>query len=341
MQLEVRLRLTRAVQLGPYAGVVGRQRVVEQSRPKAAHIGGELARLGRIDGIVLAVHIGQVRPEHRLPAQVFAIVGAQRARDRRRIDQPVERRPSRQAEIDALAIVRLRDPACRIAVDAPGGVLGLKPRSRDQKARGQNGAARSARRDAEAAAGQRLGPLERRPDHDRPSRVLDLALQRQHIAVAVEHTALGGQQRRLDPQLGLHRQGLSRREPLHAFHVVGDRLIKDGVQPLDLVRLGRDDQLAALPVLDLVAFQKGIEGAPPLDAEPRLQRASRIIEAAVNDLGVARRHPLTDRAFLFQDQHRQSPRRERTTAGQADRAGAHHRRVEVEAQAIRLCGAEP
>jgi len=52
----------------------------------------------------------------------------------------------------------------------------------------------------------------------------------------------------------------------------------------DLGFLGRHDQLAALPVIDLATLQEVIEGAPPFEAELRLQRAGRIIEPAVDDL---------------------------------------------------------
>ena len=175
-QLEVWLRLARPVQLGPDAGVVGRQPLGLDARPEAADVTSEFVTLGRIDRIVLGLDIDQVGTEHPLPAQVAAIVGAQRPGDGRRIDQPLERRRSRQAEIDALAQVARGDVGRRIAVDAGGDGLGLKTGRGDQQARGQNRPTLSARRDAKAAVRQWFGPLERRGDHDRAARVLDLAL---------------------------------------------------------------------------------------------------------------------------------------------------------------------
>ena len=51
----------------------------------------------------------------------------------------------------------------------------------------------------------------------------------------------------------------------------------------------------------------------------------------MDDLGIAGGDALADVGFLLQHQHRQAPLRQSPTAGETDRAGAHHRRVEVEA----------
>ena len=119
MHLEIRLGLARPVQLGADTGVVGDQRILRQPGPEAAHIAFELCGLGGIDRIVLGRDIAQVRPENGLSAEVLAVVGAQRAGDRWRIDQPLERRPAGQAEIDALAEMAGRNAIGGIALD-PG-----------------------------------------------------------------------------------------------------------------------------------------------------------------------------------------------------------------------------
>jgi hypothetical protein len=62
---------------------------------------------------------------------------------------------------------------------------------------------------------------------------------------------------------------------------------RDGLDPLDLGLVGGHDQLAAFAVVDLVAVEEGVERPPTLDAESRLHRAGRIVEAGVDDLGVA------------------------------------------------------
>ena len=73
--------------------------------------------------------------------------------DRRRIDQPLERRPAGQAEIDALAEMAGRNAIGGIALDPGGDGLRTKARRRDQQAGGQGGPALPARGDGEAAAG--------------------------------------------------------------------------------------------------------------------------------------------------------------------------------------------
>src|SRR5690606_11101106 len=70
---------------------------------------------------------------------------------------------------------------------------------------------------------------------------------------------------------------------------------------------------------------------PPLHAEAGLQRPRRIIEAAVDDLAVARGDPLPDRRLLLQHQHRQAAVGQSPAAGEADGAGSDDHGVEVEA----------
>ena len=69
----------------------------------------------------------------------------------------------------------------------------------------------------------------------------------------------------------LQRAGLGTGQMFEPLDAVGRRLLEDGLDPLDLSVVGRDDQLAAFAIVDLVAVEKGIERPPPLDTEPRLQ----------------------------------------------------------------------
>src|SRR5581483_9584061 len=89
---EIRLRLAGAVQLGADAGVVGAQRAVRQTRPEVADVFVEARGPGGIDAVVLGLDEREVGPEHGLAAEVLAVVGAERAGDRRRVDQVLERR---------------------------------------------------------------------------------------------------------------------------------------------------------------------------------------------------------------------------------------------------------
>ncbi|MCY1250784.1 hypothetical protein D9M72_644580 [compost metagenome] len=58
---------------------------------------------------------------------------------------------------------------------------------------------------------------------------------------------------------------------LQPLDAIRRRLLEDGLDARDLSLLGRHDQLAAFPMVDLVAAQEVIERPPSLDAELRLQ----------------------------------------------------------------------
>jgi hypothetical protein len=107
-------------------------------------------------------------------------------------------------------------------------------------------------------------------------------------------------------------------------------LVEDRVEAGDLVLAGRHHQLAAFAVGDLPWVEEGVERAPPLDAEPGLQRPGRIVEPAVDDLGVARGNALADVASFSSTSDDQPALRQRPAAGQAHGACAHHGRVEIE-----------
>ena len=88
--------------------------------------------------------------------------------------------------------------------------------------------------------------------------------------------------------------------------------------------VGGDDDLAEPRVRDAVVAAIGVEPPAALDAGRRLQTVLRIIDAAVDDLAVARRGLEPDRPGAVEDEHlaageRQSPRR-----GKPDHPGADH-----------------
>ena len=112
--------------------------------------------------------------------------------------------------------------------------------------------------------------------------------------------------------------------------LVGHGLVEDGLDARNLALFRRHDQLAAFAVIDLVTVQKGVEGAASLDAEPGLQRTGRIIEAAMDDLGIPGRHALADMRLGLQHQHRQAAPRQGAPAGQAHGPGPDHDGVEIE-----------
>ena len=84
--------------------------------------------------------------------------------------------------------------------------------------------------------------------------------------MAVEHPALGGDQRALAGKGRLQGERLGLGQVRHALHIIGLGLVHYGVQARQLSVIGRHHQLAAAVVIDLVAIQEGVEAPPTQDA---------------------------------------------------------------------------
>ncbi len=95
-------------------------------------------------------------------------------------------------------------------------------------------------------------------------------------------------------ELGLQRARLTGREPGHTFDVVDLGLAGDGVEASEIGVFRRHHQLAAAVEGHVMSGEKEIEQAASLHAQPRPQRTGGIVEPAVDDLGIARRHALAD-----------------------------------------------
>lgn len=128
----VRVGLSGAVELGPDTGIIRDKRAIGQVRPKPPDRLIEKRRSVGVHGIFFFVDEGEVGAEARLSAQVFAIVGSQRSRDRRGIDEMLERRLAAEREIDPFAKIELRNILLRIGGDGGGTFLGAQPRGDNQ-----------------------------------------------------------------------------------------------------------------------------------------------------------------------------------------------------------------
>ena len=113
-----------------------------------------------------------------------------------------------------------------------------------------------------------------------------------------------GQVQRRDPgRVRLDRPHAVGVQAPHAGHAVGVRA------PLELIERGqlagreRDDQLADPPHLDRVRLAVGGQPRRACDAQPRLQRARRVVDPAVDDAGVVGALVRGGRRLAFDDEH--------------------------------------
>ena len=104
----------------------------------------------------------------------------------------------------------------------------------------------------------------------------------------------GGPERLDRRNVRLEGSGGLRVEPLERRRRSARRL-EDFGEGGPLLLAGRDDELAGLPVGNVVARAEIVEGVPPFAAEPGLQRSRRVVDPGVHDLAVAAGgfHPVT------------------------------------------------
>ncbi len=95
-------------------------------------------------------------------------------------------------------------------------------------------------------------------------------------------------------QSWLQGPGLGAGQGLEALDPVGGGVPVNGFDLFDLRLVGGDQELTATAVGDVMAFDKGVEGAPPLDAELRFQRPVRIIETGMESGMVDLNHSLIE-----------------------------------------------
>lgn len=152
---EVGLGRPGSMEFRPQPGVVRAQGARGQSRPEGADRSLEAGGGGGVDGEVRGVHEAQIRAEHRLAAEVAAIMEAQRARHWRRVDQAREGRRAAQAKVRSLAVAQRPNGVCGIAFSARRKRLCAEPGGDYRAARREGARFRAADTDAKPAP-QRL-----------------------------------------------------------------------------------------------------------------------------------------------------------------------------------------
>jgi hypothetical protein len=141
--------------------------------------------------------------------------------------------------------------------------------------------------------------------------------------MAVDDAGRGRVERGDAGELGLERQRLRARHPDDVGHAIGMRFLLDAFQLGELRRVGGDDELARAPMRHAVGDAVFIKERLSLDAGVGLEGASRVVDAGVDDLGVARAGVAADRVLGLQHDHF-APRH-----GEGARDGkAHHARAD-------------
>ena len=89
------------------------------------------------------------------------------------------------------------------------------------------------------------------------------------------------------------------------------------------MRFRRDDQLAAALMRDVARCAELVQALAPAHAQARFQAPGRIVDARVNDAGVARRRLLSGPLVSFEYECFQASLGERASNGQTDHARAN------------------
>jgi hypothetical protein len=103
----------------------------------------------------------------------------------------------------------------------------------------------------------------------------------------------------------------------------------NGLQPVQLARFCRDDQLAGAGMGDAVVLAIGVEPLAAIDAKPGLQAVRGIIEARMDDFRIARTRLRADRTGLFDHHHLAPGDGERPGDGEADDTGSGDNTVDA------------
>ncbi len=327
----------RRLVLGPHdlrsdPGIARREPPVREPRPVLADRGVEAVGAARVDVVADRVDPLDVGSEARLAAEVDGDVHPEAGLVRHRVDEPRERRLPDERVVVALRVVGRRHVRGREAGERGGDPLRVKPARVHHRPGADAERLVAAGRDLDAVVAHRAAG-DRALEGDHRAVRLRVALQREHEGVAVDHPGRGREVGRHATQLRLERARLGGGERPQVGHPVRLGLPTDRVQLRELVLGGGHEQLAAAPVGDAALVAVAVERVLARDAEARLERAGRVVDAGVDDLGVARAGLGADRVGGLQDHYLPAGEREGARHGQADDTGADYDGV----QAIHPC----
>ena len=167
------------------------------------------------------------------------------------------------------------------------------------------------------------------PGLDPPTALLD---QLRHLARhldVVHDPGLGHVDRPHRAAVRLELPDFLRRQHLEPGEAVGLPALVDILQPRQLGRVGRHDDLAAALPLDAVGVAELLHPARPVHAGPRLERAGLVVDAGVDDPAVVTGLVGRDLRFLLQQDQPEARMGlgQGQRGGEADDAASHDREI--------------
>ena len=326
---EVRCRLARARHLGADPGVPGLERAVGQPGPVAADGGVEAVRPRFVEAVVHRVHPLHVRAEARPSGEVQRDVRPEPTRHRHRIDQVTERRAPGEHEVVGLRVALRRDGGRGKALDPSRHLRRPEPGAVDHAAGTSPATARRLRARARCRR-----PRARPESTGVPSTTIAPARSASSRSAAMKAwLSTMPVRRRPEARVTAETSGSSvshlcgSSQP--SSHAVGRRRAPDVLQRRQLLLAGGDHQLAQPGVRDSRSRAVRVERVAAPDAEARLPRAGRIVDARVDHLGVPGAGVEPDESLLFDEEHFAAGKRQPPSNRQPHHSGADHGHIDA------------
>ncbi len=140
--------------------------------------------------------------------------------------------------------------------------------------------------------------------------------------MAVHDPGMRRQEGGVADEVGLQLPRLVGLQPPQILDAGVERVLHVMAQPLDLVLVARDHELAQPLVRHAVLGAIGIHQVRGAREQMLPQSALLVVQPGVDHFGVARGGVLADAGLRFQHQHLAAGRRQRARHGEADHAGA-------------------
>ncbi|MOA22557.1 hypothetical protein D3C78_1431200 [compost metagenome] len=125
--------------------------------------------------------------------------------------------------------------------------------------------------------------------------------------------------------------GFFARDELQVVNAIGAGALRNAFQLGRLVAVGGDDELAQALVRHAAFGAIGVQQMLAAHAQARLQAARGVVDAGMDDFGIARAGAGADGLGGFGHQHFAAGLRQRARDGQADHARADHDAIHISA----------